>query len=103
MVLRLADVFRPHSWEPGHMCSRGLTAVRHSRRMNGQAAPAPLRFRQLDVESQQVVLGQADSVDRRQSSDTGMRTMPVVAVHEDGQLSGSLFGVEIGAGIGPFT
>ena len=61
--------------------------------------------RQLDVEllNKVVLPAQADSVDRRQSSDTGMRTMPVVAVHEDGQLSGSLFGVEIGAGIGPFT
>jgi hypothetical protein len=32
-----------------------------------------------------------------------MRAMPVVAVHEEGQLVGALFGVEIGAGIGPFS
>ena len=57
----------------------------------------------LAVESQQVVLGQGESADGRLVSDTGMRSMPVVAVHEEGQLVGALSGVQIGAGIGPFS
>lgn len=54
-------------------------------------ADAKARQHDLGVESQQVVLGQAESGDRRHSSDPGMRSMPIVAMHEEGQFEGTLF------------
>ena len=48
------------------------------------------RLDALDVESQEVVLGQAKSGDGWLGADTGMRAMPVVAMHEEGKLLGAL-------------
>ena len=51
----------------------------------------PRMMRQeLDVEPQQVVLGQAESADGGFSTDAGMRSVPVVSMQPVGQLSGSL-------------
>jgi hypothetical protein len=47
----------------------------------------------LAVEPQQVVLGKTESADRQLGANTGMRTMPVVAVQEEGKFLGALFGV----------
>jgi len=44
----------------------------------------------LVVEPQQVVVGQAESGDGRHSSNTGMRSEPVIAAHAEGQLLGAL-------------
>jgi type IV secretory pathway VirD2 relaxase len=44
----------------------------------------------LDVEPQQVIPGQPESADRWLVANTGMRSVPVVAVNEEGQLLGAL-------------
>jgi Na+/H+ antiporter NhaA len=57
----------------------------------------------LAVEPQQVVLGQAESADRRLGVQATMRAMPVVALQPAWQPGGALVGILVSAAIGPFA
>src|SRR5438105_15692847 len=56
----------------------------------------------LDVEPQEVVLGETESADRRLRFYTTVRPMPVVLVQPDRKFVGATVGCGIGLGVSPF-
>src|SRR5580700_9590056 len=88
----------------GARTNRGNTRSRHGRRRPFARATA-LRHAPLGlaVESQQVVLRQAESANWDFIIDAGVRPVPIVAVQPERQLDPALSGVTIGLCVGPFA
>ena len=59
--------------------------------------------RALDVEPQQVVLGQAEAADRRLRFYPAVRAMPVVSMQPEREFFGAPIRGGIGLGVGPFA
>ena len=69
----------------------------------GQLRDRVLRRASLAVVPQQVVPIQAESADGGDGSETGVRSVPIVAVEPGCEVLGALGGGVVGVGIGPFS
>ena len=80
---------------------RPWTCSARSRRARGE--PDGDDHRQLDVEPQQVVLGESEAADWRLCFYRAVRSMPVVSMQPDRQFGGASVRMWIGVRVGPFA